>query len=84
MYAHYYELNADEVRRQIDQQGLKKWWVAEFSGVHKTTLRRWLSGKITRVKRDNIERLASVLTVPAAGISRPLTASVIPPLPSVD
>jgi len=84
MYAHYYELNADEVRRQIDQQGLKKWWVAEFSGVHKTTLRRWLSGKITRVKRDNIERLASVLTVPATGISRPLTASVIPPLPSVD
>lgn len=74
MYAHFYEINPTEIRRLIQEQGLKKWWVAEFSGVHKTTLRRWLSGRITKVKRDNIEKLASVLTCHPNGIARPLTA----------
>jgi len=69
MQTHFYALNTEEVHRQILDQGLKKWWVAEFSGVHKTTLRRWLNGKISRVKRDNVERLASLLSLPLTAIT---------------
>lgn len=84
MQSCFYALNTDEVQRQILDQGLKKWWVAEFSGVHKTTLRRWLNGKITRVRRTNIERLASLLACSTDELARPLTAMSFPTTRLVD
>ncbi len=48
----------------INKQGLKKWWLAEFSGIDSSTLRRWLSGKVLRVRQKNAIHLASTLSVP--------------------
>lgn len=56
-------LHKDRVRELIRTQDLKKWWVAEFSGVHKTTLRRWLNGRIDRIQQRHVEQLAAVLEV---------------------
>lgn len=71
MNDNYYQLRSDLVRSMIRGQGLKKYWVADECGVHKTTLRRWLSGRITKVRRGNVERLAHVLTTPPGAISHP-------------
>ncbi len=61
MRAGYQRLSAEAVRKQIRNQCLKMWWVAEAAGVHKTTLRRWLSRNIVVVSPDRVERLAAVL-----------------------
>jgi len=65
----YYKLKIDEVRRLIEAQDLKKYWVAEVAGVHKTTLRRWLKGSIQRVKEAHLQRLAQVLITEPAQIA---------------
>lgn len=67
----FYKLQTDEVRRQIQLQALKRWWVAEQIGVHKTTLRRWMSGKIEKVRASHVAGLARTLTLPAEVIARP-------------
>ena len=69
----YYRLRTSQVNDLIRSQGLKKWWVAEFAGVHKTTLRRWLNGRIGKVRGIHVENLARVLTTPSAGIADKLT-----------
>lgn len=56
-------LRKDRVREIIRANELKKWWVAEFSGVHKTTLRRWLNGRIDRIQERHVRQLAAVLEV---------------------
>ena len=71
-----YQLNTDRVRSLIRDQDLKQWWVAEFAGVHKTTLRRWLSGRIDRVRAENVRRLAAVLSTTDAEIASPLVVSL--------
>ena len=57
----YYQLNAARVLGAIEAQDLKHYWVAEQAGVHKTTLRRWLKGRIEKVSTKRITRLAEVL-----------------------
>lgn len=57
-------LDAETVRKEIVHQELKMWWVAEQSGIHVTTLRRWLSRRICQVRASHIEGLARVLDVP--------------------
>lgn len=57
----FLELNRQAVLDQLRSQGLKRWWVAEEAGIHKTTLRRWLSGRIRRVSADHVRCLARVL-----------------------
>lgn len=59
----YLQLDRDAIVSLIRTQQLKRWWVAEFTGVHKTTLRRWLSGRITRVHRERVLALAKLLSV---------------------
>lgn len=49
------------IEETIFEQDLKRWWVAEQAGVHRTTLRRWLSGGIQKVKPENVTTLARVL-----------------------
>ena len=57
-------IRGTDVRRQIVRQGLKQWWVAEATGVNRTTLQRWISGRISKVRRVHAERLAAVLDSP--------------------
>lgn len=57
-----YKLKPDEIIRLIQAQDLKRYWVAEVAGVHKTTLRRWLKGDIQCVKPAHLHSLAKVLT----------------------
>ena len=71
----FVRLDSEKVRTILRERGLKKYWVAEAAGVHKTTLRRWLSRKIGKVRRKNAERLASALTVSPNGIEHPLTVA---------
>lgn len=60
-------IDRGRVKRLIEGQGLKQWWVAEAAGIHKTTLRRWLKGEIGSVDEDRAKRLAAVLGAPVAG-----------------
>lgn len=64
-------IDVQRVRRLIEGQGLKQWWVAEAAGIHKTTLRRWLNGKIERVNEERLRRLAEVLGASAAYLAEP-------------
>lgn len=57
-----YKLKPQEILRLIQAQDLKKYWVAEVTGVHKTTLRRWLKGDIQWVTASHLQSLARVLT----------------------
>lgn len=68
----HYQINPQAVSHVLVQQKLKKWWVAEFSGVHRTTFQRWLSGKTRFVLRKNAENLAKILQVPLNDIARPI------------
>ncbi len=63
MSKRFHALNTERLLAILAAQELKRWWVAECAGVHKSTLRRWLSGQIQRVKTENILVLASVLNV---------------------
>jgi len=71
----HYELKREEVIRILTEQSLKRWWVAEFAGVHKTTLRRWLQGKTRYVLNKNAEKLAEVLKTPLGQIAEPTKRS---------
>lgn len=71
MYKHY-KLNVNVVSEALEQQSLKKWWVAEYSGIHRTTFRRWLSGKTRFVLKKNAENLAVVLQRPLTELARPV------------
>ena len=57
-------LKTNAVKALIRSQDLKLWWVAEYSGIHKTTLRRWLSGRIASAQMTRVEKLATVLNTP--------------------
>lgn len=68
----YVRINVHEVRAILRSQNLKIWWVAEFAGIHKTTLRRWLSGSIEKVDPVRAEKLARVLLVDSSRITKKL------------
>ncbi len=82
-----YRLKTYMVRYQMHHAGLKVWWVAEQAGVHKTTLRRWLSGRIVHLTQMHLEKLAESLGVPwqeigtaiseESGMSESVTAPVV-------
>lgn len=74
-----YRLDAERIRVILGEQSLKHWWVAEFAGVHKTTLRRWLSGRIDCVRGEHAARLASVLEVPLEAIAHRIDERVAVP-----
>ena len=57
------KIKGDLIGQMIEVQGLKRWWVAEVSGIHPTTLRRWLRGKNEKVQLVKLQRLSQVLEV---------------------
>lgn len=67
--AEYWKLDRKLLRVLITEKELKRWWVAENTGVHKTTLRRWMSGRIRRVQHRHLSLLAHVLDVPDSDIA---------------
>lgn len=66
----YFELRSEVVRAILLREDMRQWWVAERVGVHKTTLRRWLSGEIGAVHQENLARLADVLCTSLSEITR--------------
>lgn len=58
-----------KITRAIDSQDLKLWWCAERAGVHRTTLRRWINGKIARVHVERAGRLGEALGVSVSEIA---------------
>lgn len=54
-------LNAQRLAARVEELGLKQWWLAEQLGVDRKTVGRWLSGKVRRIARDNLARLAAEL-----------------------
>jgi len=68
----HYQINREAVNNALLDQDLKKWWVAEFSGVHRTTFRRWLNGETRFILKRNIESLARVLQMPVCEIAEPI------------
>jgi len=68
----YYQIKKQVVVEMIAKNSLKKWWVAEFSGVHKTTLRRWLKGRTRFVQNRNVKNLAALLGTSIDQIAEPI------------
>jgi DNA-binding transcriptional regulator YdaS (Cro superfamily) len=73
----FYRINSARVTALIDGQDLKRWWIAETIGVHKTTLRRWITGKIDRVSEENVLALARVLSTTERDIAEPLPTTPV-------
>ncbi len=67
-----YRLRRNEVRAQITREQLKMYWVAEILGIHKTTLRRWFSGRIAHVRGCHLEALAQLLKRHPLQIAEPV------------
>jgi len=59
----FVHLDRKKIKNILMTQDLKRWWVAEYAGIHKTTLRRWLNGSIDRVRKDRVSSLALLLNV---------------------
>jgi hypothetical protein len=66
----YWKLDCEKIVGIMREQELKRWWVAENAGVHKTTLRRWLSGDISKVEAPRVASLATTLNVQSGDIAR--------------
>lgn len=62
-------IDTHNLRRIIDEQGLKLWWIAEQIKVDRKTLSRWLNGKIKWIKGENLEALANILSVDVDAIT---------------
>lgn len=54
-------LNTHAVVRRVELLGLKQAWLALAVGVTAKTVGRWLSGRVTRIARENLGRLAAAL-----------------------
>lgn len=54
-------INADRVAAKIKRLGLKRQYLAEAIGVDRNTIRRWLNGKVKRVRQENLLALAKCL-----------------------
>jgi DNA-binding Xre family transcriptional regulator len=69
-------LNAEAVSSLIREQGLKQYMLARSIGVEPLTVNRWLTGKVKRISRDNLARLASALGCQEEAISHADEADV--------
>ncbi|MBI4403861.1 MAG: helix-turn-helix transcriptional regulator [Deltaproteobacteria bacterium] len=67
-----FRLNNHLVDELMARQELKRWWVAEMAGIHKTTLNRWLNGTIGGVRERHVENLAKVLQCRVGEIAEPI------------
>lgn len=54
-------LHTHSLGRRIEELGIKQWWLARQLKVDRKTVGRWISGKVKRVARENLEALAREL-----------------------
>lgn len=54
-------LNLTFLENRLGELELKNWWVAEYIGVDRKTLSRWLNGKVKTIKNENLLSLADCL-----------------------
>lgn len=66
----FYEIQRENLNAVIQANQLKRWWVAEYSGIHRSTLRRWISGKVVRARHSNVRAVATLLEVPVEQFAR--------------
>lgn len=59
-------MSPKQVARVIKERGLKLYWVADRAGVHRTSLRQWLSGERTP-KPENWELVVKTLAREISG-----------------
>ncbi len=62
-------IDAHSLRKKIQEQNLKLWWLAEQVKVDRKTISRWVNGRIKWVKYENLESLAEILGVPIEEIT---------------
>lgn len=55
------EVNRVLLRERLNRSGLPRWYIAEQTGLHVTTLRRWLSGRIQRPSKEKVRVLEAFL-----------------------
>lgn len=65
----YYQVKIEQLVQEIEKQQLKRWWLAEMAGIHKTTLRRWIQGKTRYIQEKKLHQVAQVLAVPVGSIA---------------
>lgn len=61
-------LDRERLKSHIRDNGYRQWWVSESGGIHKSTLRRWLNGKIVRVRKERLERIAALVEIPVEAL----------------
>ncbi|MCB1216119.1 helix-turn-helix domain-containing protein [bacterium] len=54
-------INAQVLRRLLDEKEVKQWWLARRIGVDRKTITRWVSGQTQRISEENIAALAAEL-----------------------
>lgn len=54
-------INITFLENRLGELDLKNWWVAEYIGVDRKTLSRWLTGKVKTIKNENLLSLADCL-----------------------
>lgn len=70
-------INLTFLENRIGELGLKNWWVAEYIGVDRKTLTRWLTGKVKHIKHENLLSLADCLKCSIEDLTIKDEASII-------
>lgn len=70
-------LNLSAAENRVRELALKRWWVADQMGVDRKTVGRWLNGRVKRIRRANLERLAEVLECSAEELTLSSEAEAI-------
>lgn len=58
--------------------GLKQWVVARQSGVARRTIIRWISGEVSRITFENLQKLAKVVNLSPAELSSEIQLDLAP------
>lgn len=66
------QFDAERLRQVMAAGVFKHWWLAEQLGIHRTTLRRWLSGSIKECHAYNGKRVAQFLEAQSRGVQNRL------------
>jgi tetratricopeptide (TPR) repeat protein len=64
-------LDTHALVERFDACGMKQWLLAREMAVHPRTVSRWLMGKVRRISRENLERLAAELSCRPEDIAAP-------------
>ncbi len=62
-------INAEALRRMLEERELKQWWLARRIAVDRKTVTRWISGQTRRISQENLDRLARELDCSAAELT---------------